>query len=318
MTHEALPVALVGASDGARVRFGRLARSWSQDELADKVGISRSRIQQIERSDKRLPQHLRSQFATVLDLDFTDSTDAVSELVTLVNDPHCSKATAEDLVALLRAISGSAQDLRTNIFHALVADMWEMTLKLAKAGPAGTMVIPDKSIVDCWAILLSKACESVKAVNSGPIRAWWHSEPGRRYQSANLAAADRGVPVKRVFILDGTDELKDPAVLRILEKQVRAPNIDVRFLATREAGPNPPAFVLVDDQIMASQSFGPEGISDFSIISDDEYRLEVAQKNFDLLFDESNQLGNFDPALTSLNARLDSLAAAIRQSLGSD
>jgi hypothetical protein len=72
---------------------------------------------------------------------------------------------------------------------------------------------------------------SISGSNHGGLvdEGLWNSDLGQRYLEAQRDAIDRGVAVRRLFLLDSPDLLKDPNVLKVCRLQ-REIGIDVRLL----------------------------------------------------------------------------------------
>lgn len=96
------------------------------------------------------------------------------------------------------------------------------------------------SAVECpgenhdWLLSLTRAAgQSVRATSTFGGRGFWNSEPAGRYLDAqHEAITDRGVPVRRLFLVDGTARLDD-ALLRLCEEQELL-RIDVRVVVLPE------------------------------------------------------------------------------------
>ncbi|MGM1076880.1 hypothetical protein ACS0VI_11650 [Streptomyces sp. H28] len=96
------------------------------------------------------------------------------------------------------------------------------------------------SAVECpgenheWLLALTRAAgRSVRATSTSVDLGFWNSEPAGRYLEAqHEAITDRGVPVRRLFLVDGTARL-DERLLRLCEEQELL-RIDVRVVVLPE------------------------------------------------------------------------------------
>lgn len=57
---------------GEKVRAARLARNLTQEQVADRIGLERSSVANIERGTQRLPIHVLYRIAAALDFPFID------------------------------------------------------------------------------------------------------------------------------------------------------------------------------------------------------------------------------------------------------
>ncbi|MEU3945334.1 hypothetical protein [Streptomyces sp. NPDC029526] len=89
-----------------------------------------------------------------------------------------------------------------------------------------------------WPLSLIRAAErSIDATSTSADRQFRSSEPaGRRLRAQEEAISDRGVPVRRLFLLDSTTELDD-VLLRWCEEQELL-RIDVRVVVLPELPPH--------------------------------------------------------------------------------
>ncbi|MFF1486083.1 hypothetical protein ACIGZH_09295 [Streptomyces sp. NPDC058319] len=87
-----------------------------------------------------------------------------------------------------------------------------------------------------WLLSLTRAAEhSICATSTSVDREFWNSEPASRYLQAQREAVERGVSVRRVFLLESARELGDP-LLRLCEEQELL-HIEVRVSILPELPP---------------------------------------------------------------------------------
>ncbi|MEU6480870.1 hypothetical protein ABZ858_29125 [Streptomyces sp. NPDC047017] len=89
-----------------------------------------------------------------------------------------------------------------------------------------------------WMLSLTRAAErSICATSTSVDREFWNSEPASRYlQAQHEAIAERGVPVRRLFLLESARELDD-RLLRLCEEQELL-GIEVRVSVLPELPPH--------------------------------------------------------------------------------
>src|SRR5690606_19643676 len=89
-----------------------------------------------------------------------------------------------------------------------------------------------------WLLSLTRAAEqSVRATSTSVDLGFWNSEPAGRYLDAqHEAITDRGVPVRRLFLVERAAQLDD-ALLRLCEEQELL-RIDVRVVVLPELPPH--------------------------------------------------------------------------------
>ncbi|MFJ8540430.1 hypothetical protein ACIRFH_00135 [Streptomyces sp. NPDC093586] len=89
-----------------------------------------------------------------------------------------------------------------------------------------------------WMLALTRAAEqSICATSTSVDREFWNSEPASRYLEAQQDAVDeRGVPVRRLFLLESARELDD-RLLRLCEEQ-ELRHIEVRAAVLPELPPH--------------------------------------------------------------------------------
>ncbi|GAA4801861.1 hypothetical protein [Streptomyces ziwulingensis] len=89
-----------------------------------------------------------------------------------------------------------------------------------------------------WMLTLTYAAQhSICATSTSVDREFWNSEPASRYlQAQREVIADRGIPVRRLFLLPSARELDDK-LLRLCDEQ-ESLNIDVRVAVLPELPPH--------------------------------------------------------------------------------
>jgi hypothetical protein len=105
-----------------------------------------------------------------------------------------------------------------------------------------------------WMLSLTRAAEqSICATSTSVDREFWNSEPASRYlQAQQEAVEERGVPVRRVFVLESARELDD-RLLRLCEEQELL-RIEVRVSVLPELPPHLQRgttndFIVYDEQV---------------------------------------------------------------------
>ncbi|MFF4757187.1 hypothetical protein [Streptomyces sp. NPDC001292] len=105
-----------------------------------------------------------------------------------------------------------------------------------------------------WLLSLTRAAEqSICATSTSVDREFWSSEPASRYlQAQQEAIEERGVPVRRVFLLESARELDD-RLLRLCEEQELL-HIEVRVSVLPELPPHLQRgttndFILYDEEV---------------------------------------------------------------------
>jgi transcriptional regulator with XRE-family HTH domain len=307
------------ASEGTNIRLRRQAKNLTQDALARKIGVSRSRIQQIETSSDPIPTRLAEPLADALGLDISGTESPWAKALDAIGKSDDHAKLFESVIDVLAKLpprgtsvktstDPTADLVKTEFLWDSVTSLWSFSDRLANFVNSPTTEIPDFSAIDLWTKLLWLAKDNVKAIHCGPIKAWWNSQPGRDYLNANLGVAKRGCKIERLFIIpeeklrsapDETPHLT-PLAFNVIKQLRSQPNISVRY---RHSDPSVslPSFLLVDDQFMISEVFNASGMRDYSVLSVDKWVIDRAKRTFKELFDGSNDVSDLNPDDWDLN-----------------
>lgn len=164
---------------------------------------------------------------------------------------------------------------------------------LLHAMAEGYMMAHPRSPVDFGTEAAQMAEKCYKGTDTGDLE-YWRSAHGERFFQSNLADAQRGVQVMRIF-LQTIDELRKN--IDLLEKQ-QAAGIEVRVASRDELPPElVQDYLIVDDRIFSVMTFSHDGFPQEERISIDQVEVQGFVKKFDLLFQHSKSL---DDAIDNL------------------
>jgi len=278
-------------SQGAQIRRARLLYGLSQDKLARQLDISRSRLQQIETSNKPVPERIAKEISAILNVSLTEPDRMWADLAILIEGSADNEKLLQGFVQVLKALAKTNSDaVKPNVIAAMIMKLWGLITDLSEGVENETSLIPDFSTVDLWATVVKNAKHSIKAVHIGSIEEWWQSDAGRRYLETNIKAAEHSVSVQRVFILGSKDDLEAQNMKQLTWQLSKPGNVEIRYLTVNETPSNPPGLLIVDDQLLASEAFGLGGVRDFSVISIAKIRIEAAMRNFESLFSIAHEI----------------------------
>ncbi|MGW4247222.1 helix-turn-helix domain-containing protein [Nocardia sp. NPDC004722] len=276
-----------GEPIGAVVKRLRRQRNLTQETLAQRVGCSRSLIQQIENGTRVPPCAQREKLSAALgerlpgDGDQSEAEAALSDVrirfdILLNQKPDIATralAIAQSLAALkdtdevlapLREIAerqlGRAEEVLTQI-------------------PSGSVVVREwNSIID-WLTVLVRAQQRICAIHTTELGAVG-GDVGDEYHREILAKARSGVSVQRIYVLDDVVDV-EPYEDRLWQ-QVKA-GVET-ILVNRELAPNAQGILIVDDgYVLAGDYDFRRKARDLSRFSTLRHDVQAAYRKFNHL-----------------------------------
>ncbi|MTE15975.1 helix-turn-helix transcriptional regulator [Nocardia aurantiaca] len=247
-----------GEPIGAVVKRLRRQRNLTQEALAERVGCSRSLIQQIE-NGKRIPPRLqREKLSAVLGErlpglgEETDAEAAISDLrirfdILLSRKPDLADRVLT-LAQSLAALDDTGEELvpLREIAERQLARAEEVLIQI----PSGSVVVREWNTVIDWLTVLDRARERICAIHSAELGAIG-GDVGDEYHRAILAKAQSGVSVQRVYVLD--DVVDVTLYEDKLWQQVKA-KVET-ILVNREFAPNAQGMLIVDDSYVLAGDY---------------------------------------------------------------
>ncbi|MEC3920546.1 helix-turn-helix domain-containing protein [Nocardia sp. CDC160] len=239
-----------GEHIGAMVKQLRRQRNLTQQELARRVGCSRSLIQQIENGTRTPPLAQREKLSAALGESLPgrgDETDAESvssdlrirfdillgqhpdiagRVLTLAQSLAALETTSDELVPL-REIAERQLDRAEEVLTQI---------------PSGSVVVREWNTVIDWLTVLVRARHQICAIHTAELGAIG-GDVGDEYHRAILEKARSGVSVQRVYVLDDVENVT-PYEDKLWQ-QVRA-KVET-ILVNREFAPNAQGMLIVDD-----------------------------------------------------------------------
>ncbi|MGV9665591.1 helix-turn-helix transcriptional regulator [Nocardia niigatensis] len=250
------------ASDGERIgaviKRLRRQRNLTQEALAERVGCSRSLIQQIENGKRTPPRPQREKLSAVLGErlpglgDETPAEAASSDLrirfdILLDRRPEIA-ARVLSLAQSLAALDDTSEELvpLREIAERQLARAEEVLIQI----PSGSVVVREWNTVNDWLSVLVRARERICAIHTADLGAIG-GDVGDEYHRAILARARSGVSVQRVYVLDdvsGVIPYEDK-----LWQQVKA-KVETT-LVKRDFAPNAQGMLIVDDSYVLAGDY---------------------------------------------------------------
>ncbi|MET8427473.1 helix-turn-helix domain-containing protein [Nocardia sp. NPDC004860] len=247
-----------GEQIGAAVKRLRRQRNLTQEALADRVGCSRSLIQQIENGRRVPPRPQREKLSAALGerlpgLD--DETEAERVISDLRIRFEILSTEKPDLAARVLALAQSLSNL-DDMGEQLVPLREIAERQLVRAEevlvqiPSGSVVVPEWNTVLDWLTVLDRAQQRICAIHTAELGAIG-GDVGVEYHRAILAKARAGVSVQRVYVLD--DVVNVTPYEDKLWQQVKA-NVETT-LVNREFAPNAQGMLIVDDSYVLAGDY---------------------------------------------------------------
>ncbi|MFE3190933.1 multiprotein-bridging factor 1 family protein [Nocardia sp. NPDC059240] len=278
-----------GEPIGAVVKRLRRQRNLTQETLAQRVGCSRSLIQQIENGTRTPPRAQREKLSAALgerlpgDGGETDAEAALSDMrirfdILLNQKPDIATralAIAQSLAALddtdevllpLREIAERQLDRAEEVLTQI---------------PSGSVVVREWNTISDWLTVLGRAERSIHAIHTADLGAIG-GDVGDEYHRAILGKARSGVSLQRVYILD---DIKNVVPYETkLWQQVKA---DVEtILINRAFAPNAQSMLIVDDAYVLTGDYDfRRRERDSSRFSSLRHDVQTAHRKFDQLYE---------------------------------
>ena len=247
-------------SPGVQIREARKALGLSQAELARRLGLTRARVQQIEKSPGRLSEPNVRRFSKELGVsienplpDLPESEAELRNLAILARQaPELMAKSAELVQAINRRVAAD------NTFTAWILEYFlDRAIELAEDINDRSITVREYSAVDLWVEFISLAQRSVRAVHTGTLAHLWDDASGAEYGKANEKVArrllaefpaDPRARLCRIYLLDAAEleVLADP-VFDVLVAQALA-GVNTYFLPR---GAAELSFMVIDDRLAA-------------------------------------------------------------------
>ncbi|AYF74258.1 XRE family transcriptional regulator [Nocardia yunnanensis] len=286
-----------GEPIGVVVKRLRRQRNLTQETLAQRVGCSRSLIQQIENGTRVPPRAQREKLSAVLGErlpgagDETDAEAALSDM-RIRFDILLNQNSAIATRALSIAQSLAALDDTDDILAPLrdIADrQLDRAEEVLTQIPSGSVVVREWNTIIDWLTVLVRAEQRICAIHTAELGAIG-GDVGDEYHREILAKARSGVSVQRVYVLD--DVLNIEPYEDRLWHQVKA-GVET-ILVNRDFAPNAQGILIVDDNyVLAGDYDFRRKERDSSRFSTLRHDVQAAYRKFNHL----RELKNYGRAL---------------------
>lgn len=250
---------------GAAIQSLRRSKGLSQQDLAARVGLSRSRIQQFE-SGHAIPVGALRRIAKALKVDPLDLAGKDHETPEIQKEAADEARDVASKLASLAArnpkLARELYDLGRNYIDAsserlfpLGQFLFEQVQSIFSGLSSRSVTIPHPSPIHMWTDFLESELltqqDIIEAVTVGDVRTWWQSPDGEAYNELNLSLAASGVAIERVFVVASVAELLSlrTPLLRQLERGI------VCYLISFDAGREIPGFLLIATRRERSQAW---------------------------------------------------------------
>lgn len=278
-----------GEQIGRVVRQLRKERGLTQEDLAARIGRSRSLIQQIENGTRTPPQDIREQLSSALgeplpSPDANTSGQGESDLrmrfnILLGKD---SAAAARSLAIAEYLIDAAAVPDALRPFRDIAERQLEQAEDILVQIPSGTAQVREWNTVNDWLIVLRHAQHTVRAIHASQLGNV-AGDSGEEYLEELARLAQSNISVRRLYVIDAIEDVFAHKIG--LWQQARA-GVEI-WLINRRFAPNAPGMLVIDDRYLARGEYdftGQERIATrFSTLKHD---IQSATRSFEKLYDQ--------------------------------
>lgn len=282
---------------GKQIKEARKVKEMKQEELAKKIGMTRSRISQIESGDS-VDDHTYKKIFDILNLDskFAKSEESIDKLEKLEIMVSEFRLIAQRNFGFARDFLRVARDIEDayeieddyNFIENMTKDKWNEVRRFFGEAANGTIELIEFSPIKIAGILLEKAKKSILATSLLTPNTWWNSPLGEMYQNLNLKLAkkidgenDEKFQMQRIFIFGSSKECEEAKEIIIDEMEAK---IKVWVAYNRNLPLGLAAEILIiDNKFIGLQDIEERRIIERLRFTDNEREIDKAMRSFEMI-----------------------------------